>query len=105
MYAVFLTTFTHWALAWDMGLWLFCPQDPRLFWLLAATVVASKLVKLLPLFVREPFYVLLAPLSVLFGYFHGAIKLHAALTLHVVSPLPFCLRHSQTRFRPLEFNF
>ena len=80
-----MTTFTHWALAWDIGLWFFCPNSSCLFWFFVATLVASKLIKLFPLFIREPLYVLYAPLSVSFGYFHGVIKFYAALTLHVVS--------------------
>ena len=86
-YAVFLTTFTHWALVWDLGLWFFCPDSPWALWILAATMLASKIIKLFPLFVREPLYVLFAPFSALFGYFHGAIKLYAAMTLHVVCQL------------------
>ena len=81
---MFLTTFTHWAIVWDLALGSFCPNIQWMFWTLLASITASKIVKLLPLFLREPLYVLFVPLSVLFGYFHGAIKLYAALTLHVV---------------------
>ena len=45
----------------------------------------SKIVKLLPLFFRDPTYVLFVPVSVVFGYLHALVKLYAASTLHVVS--------------------
>ena len=85
MYAVFLTTFTHWAILWDVGLWYFIPADRLAFWLLLVTIVFSKVVKLVPLLLREPLYVLLIPVSVVFGHLHGLIKLYAALSLNVVS--------------------
>jgi hypothetical protein len=34
---------------------------------------------------RYPADFLLLPVSILFGYFHGAIKIYAAVTLNVVS--------------------
>ena len=48
-------------------------------------MVFSKIAKLFPLFSREPLYVLLAPVSIIFGQLHGLIKLYAAMTLNVVS--------------------
>lgn len=48
-------------------------------------MVVAKLVKLIPLFLRDPTYLIMAPVSILFGQFHALIKLYAASTLHVVS--------------------
>lgn len=47
----------------------------------------SKFIKLLGHYIRYPADVVLLPVSVLFGYFHGLIKLYAACTLNVVSLL------------------
>jgi hypothetical protein len=49
----------------------------------------SKFVKLLGHFVRYPEDVVLLPVSILFGYFHGFIKVYAFFSLNVVSsPYP-----------------
>jgi hypothetical protein len=45
----------------------------------------SKIIKLVGLFMREPADLIFLPVSVLFGYFHGFIKLYAMLTLRMVS--------------------
>jgi hypothetical protein len=45
----------------------------------------SKFIKLLGHYVRYPVDILLLPVSILFGYFHGGIKMYAVLTLNVVS--------------------
>jgi hypothetical protein len=45
----------------------------------------SKWIKLLGHYIRYPVDVFLLPVSVLFGYFHGAIKMYAVMTLNVVS--------------------
>lgn len=45
----------------------------------------SKWIKLLGHYIRYPVDVLLLPVSILFGYFHGIIKVYAVLTLNVVS--------------------
>lgn len=47
----------------------------------------TKIVKLWGLFRRHPSDILYLPLSVVFGYFHGLIKLYALFTLNMV-----CLR-------------
>lgn len=44
----------------------------------------SKFIKLLGHYRRYPADFLLLPVSILFGYFHGAIKIYAAVTLNVV---------------------
>ncbi len=48
----------------------------------------TKVIKLVGLFRREPADVIFLPVSILFGYFHGLIKLHALFTLRMVSHLP-----------------
>jgi hypothetical protein len=47
----------------------------------------SKVIKLIGLFMREPFDLVFLPVSIVFGYFHGFIKLYAFLTLRMVSSL------------------
>lgn len=44
----------------------------------------TKVVKLVGLFVRNPSDLMLLPVSIAFGYFHGLIKLWALVTLNVV---------------------
>lgn len=48
----------------------------------------SKFIKLLGHYIRYPADLVLLPVSILFGYFHGLIKLYAACTLNVVSVPP-----------------
>lgn len=47
-------------------------------------IFTSKFIKLLGHYLRYPVDVLLIPVSILFGYFHGAIKMYAVMTLNVV---------------------
>lgn len=54
---------------------------------LLAWMFVSKFIKLLGHYVRYPVDFLLLPVSILFGYFHGSIKMYAAATLNVVSTL------------------
>ena len=51
-------------------------------------MILSKCIKFIDHYIRFPVDLLLLPVSILFGYFHGGIKLHAACTLHVVSRRP-----------------
>jgi hypothetical protein len=44
----------------------------------------TKVIKLVGLFMREPWDIVFLPVSVLFGYFHGGIKLWALATLRMV---------------------
>ena len=44
----------------------------------------SKFVKILGHFIRYPEDVVLLPVSILFGYFHGLIKVYAFFSLNVV---------------------
>lgn len=54
---------------------------------LATWMLVSKFIKLLGHYIRYPVDFVLLPVSILFGYFHGLIKLYAAFTLNVVSPI------------------
>ena len=54
-----------------------------------AWMFVSKFIKLLGHYIRYPIDFLFLPLSILFGYFHGFIKLYAMITLNVVSENPF----------------
>lgn len=51
-------------------------------------MVLSKFIKLVSHFVRFPVDIFLWPASVLFGWFHGIIKMHAMLTVTEVSTYP-----------------
>ncbi len=48
-------------------------------------MVFSKFIKLITHFIRYPVDILLWPVSVLFGWFHGAIKVYASVTLSEAS--------------------
>jgi hypothetical protein len=52
-------------------------------------IFSSKWIKLLGHYIRYPVDVFLVPVSILFGYFHGAIKMYAVMTLNVVCILFF----------------
>jgi hypothetical protein len=52
---------------------------------LGGWMLASKFIKLLGHYIRYPVDLLLLPVSILFGYFHGGIKMYAVMTLNVVS--------------------
>lgn len=53
--------------------------------LLLAWMIFSKFIKLITHFVRYPVDILLWPVSIIFGWFHGAIKFYALATLSEVS--------------------
>lgn len=101
-YAVFLTTLSPPALVGDLGLVAFCwkgteswDEGSRTLALKALLVwmFISKFIKLVGHYIRYPSDVILLPVSILFGYFHGLIKLYAACTLSVVCPEPVSLYH------------
>ena len=48
-------------------------------------MVLTKFIKLIVHYIRYPVDFLLLPVSILFGYFHGLIKLYAICTIKVVS--------------------
>jgi hypothetical protein len=58
----------------------------------------SKWIKLLGHYIRYPVDVFLLPVSILFGYFHGAIKMYAVMTLNVVSVSTLFLPFSFLQF-------
>lgn len=102
-YAVYLTTVSHWALAWDSFLiYLFfdmtkCwPNNSRDIGLatLISWMFLSKFLKLLGHYVRYPGDFLLLPVSIFFGYFHGFIKGYAMLSLNVVRASIYSLVHT-----------
>ena len=99
-YAVHLTTLSPPALLGDLLLVWLCHKatvswgdvsHQRAMTLLCLWMFTSKWIKLLGHYIRYPVDVLLLPVSLVFGYFHGAIKMYAVMTLNVVSIvfLPF----------------
>jgi hypothetical protein len=88
-----LTTLMPPAILGDGGLWWLllqgtadwpAAQKQYAIYALAAWMTFSKFVKLIPHFARYPVDILLWPVSVLFGWFHGAIKYYAFATLNEV---------------------
>ncbi len=102
-YALHIATFTSLAFLFDPLLLFSCwwgTENWELknrYILLGAEVVFmfcfTKVVKLVGLFRRNPSDIMFLPVSILFGYFHGLIKLWALFTLKEVffyeSPLIF----------------
>lgn len=93
-YAVQLTTLSPPALIGDATLWWFLVYGTwtwstgdkwNAYYALAAWMTFSKFIKLITHFIRYPVDILLWPISVLFGWYHGVIKLHAMSTLNEVS--------------------
>ena len=63
------------------------------FWTQFAFMFAfTKVVKLMGLFLRNPSDVKFLPVSILFGYFHGLIKVYAGFTLRMVCQSPSVTR-------------
>ena len=89
-YAVHLTTLSPPAFIGDLALWYFIHRA-TFYWtaedrflaviLLLGWMLFSKFIKLITHFVRYPVDILLWPVSILFGWFHGAIKMYALFTL------------------------
>jgi len=94
-YAVHQTTLTAWAPGWDIGLTYLLwramenwSSDDFQFYMSVWMVwlFLSKVIKLLPHYVRYPVDIFLIPCSILFGQFHSVfIKTYALLTLNVTS--------------------
>lgn len=59
----------------------------------------SKFIKLVTHFVRYPVDILLWPASVMFGWFHGIVKMHAMLTVTEV-----CVFESASLIQPLTLS-
>lgn len=88
-----LTTLSHWALFDDcLLLFLFIKstgawdEDAQTlgFMLLMSWMFMTKFIKLLGHYIRYPVDFILLPISILFGYLHGLIKVYAMLSLNVV---------------------
>ncbi len=93
-YALHIATFTSLAFIIDPLLLLSCwwgtadwsyqsrkhALIAQLIWMFAFT----KVVKLVGLFARNPGDICFLPISVIFGYFHGLIKLYALFTVTTV---------------------
>ncbi|EHA25997.1 hypothetical protein ASPNIDRAFT_56966 [Aspergillus niger ATCC 1015] len=60
-----------------------CARWSRSNW--RSNLTSIKFIKLLGHYIRYPVDVILLPVSILFGYFHGAIKIYAVLTLNVTT--------------------
>jgi hypothetical protein len=93
-YAVHLTTLSPPALLGDMALVYLCHKategwDRESYWLAIESLLwwmlVSKFIKLLGHYIRHPVDIFLLPISILFGYFHGVIKMYAVLTLNVTA--------------------
>ncbi|RYP19226.1 hypothetical protein DL767_009694 [Monosporascus sp. MG133] len=94
-YALHIATFTSlaflfdpliiYALWWGTEGWELQTRQ-RLFWAQIIFVFGfTKVVKLVGLFRRHPSDIVYLPVSVIFGYFHGLIKLYALMTLNMTS--------------------
>ncbi|KAF2454640.1 glycosyltransferase like family 2-domain-containing protein [Lineolata rhizophorae] len=90
-YAVFLTTFTQLALLWDALITYFLwaalsHHSTKTQWtcfsLYGAVWFTARWIKLCGHWIRYPGDLIYLPLSILFGYAHGAIKIWAFLTLN-----------------------
>ena len=74
---------------------------PLALTLLLLFMLWTKVIKLLSLLLRNPCDIIFLPVSILFGYFHGFIKLYALLTLRMVcpcAPQPASLSSSSTLY-------
>ena len=84
-YSVFQTTLTHYSVVWDVLLFVYRPEPTWTLILLCSLWLATKTGKLMPHFLRWPADLVWLPLSIVFGWAHMFIKLHAAVTLWEVS--------------------
>ncbi|KAI0007597.1 polysaccharide synthase [Xylariaceae sp. FL0662B] len=94
-YALHIATFTSLAFVVDplllLSLWWGTDgwdlQDrQRWFWAQFIFMFAfTKVIKLVGLFRRNPSDILFLPVSIVFGYFHGLIKIYALITLNMTS--------------------
>jgi glycosyltransferase involved in cell wall biosynthesis len=93
-YALHIATFTSLSVAFD-PLIIFLTIKATKNWSPAHQQIAlglqlsfmlfSKVIKLVGLFMREPADLVFLPVSIIFGYFHGFIKLYAMVTLRMTS--------------------
>lgn len=91
VYAVYLTSFVNFALFYDAALVytlsrsMFAKADSSVFWMLGTWILASKMVKLTPYFLRNPKDLVYLPGYLVFAYYHSLIKLYAGLTFWVTT--------------------
>ena len=97
-YAVHLTTLSPPAFLGDILLVWLCHKatgswgeslHDQSMTMLYLWIFTSKWIKLLGHYLRYPVDVLLLPVSIIYGYFHGAIKMYAVMTLNVVCSIFF----------------
>lgn len=93
-YALHIATFTSLSVAFDpLIIFLaikatetWSPEQQKIvLGLQLSFMLFSKVIKLVGLFMREPADLIFLPVSIIFGYFHGFIKLYAGITLRMVS--------------------
>lgn len=109
-YALHIATFTSLAFVVDplllASLWWGTEGwnlETRQRWLWAQFIYMfafTKVVKLVGLFRRNPSDIIFLPLSIMFGYFHGLIKLYALLTLNMVGNV----QNTGFQTSPADFN-
>lgn len=84
VYAVYITSFFNFALFNDLGLAYLLWDSPygsrQNLYLLAAWILATKMVKLFPYFLRHPEDLRMLLGYFVFAYFHSFVKLYALLT-------------------------
>lgn len=88
VHAVYLTSFANFALPVDALitlLWYRSSYSDFELWHLLALVFGSKLVKLVPFFLRHPEDVALFPFYIVFAYTHSFIKLFALITFYNIT--------------------
>lgn len=115
-YAVYLTTLSPPAIVGDIALVVFLTKGTESWDETSRTyairglytwMFISKFIKLLGHYIRYPVDFILLPVSILFGYLHGLIKVYAAWTLNVVSFESLCsslLRGASRIFRNNNSN-
>jgi cellulose synthase/poly-beta-1,6-N-acetylglucosamine synthase-like glycosyltransferase len=84
VYAVYISAFVNLALFYDSALFVtlyFSSFETRsAMWWLGGLLFASKLIKPLPHYMRNPRDLVYLPFGILFGYYHSFIKLNALFT-------------------------
>ncbi|KAL2060104.1 hypothetical protein VTL71DRAFT_9926 [Oculimacula yallundae] len=93
-YALHIATFTSLSIAFDPFI-IYClhrvaydlPGNGYYYamWAQAIFMMWIKVIKLIGLFRREPYDIVFLPLSIVFGYFHGFIKIYAGITHRMTS--------------------
>lgn len=86
VYAVYLSSFFNFALFTDASLLILLGQSsyasPLTFLLLVLWIIASKAVKIIPHFLRNPRDLFWFPGQIAFGYIHSLYKLYAGLNFY-----------------------